>query len=156
MKPFWFAVANSWGDGDKSTEAVWDKGAGALECKFAFAEGKPATYQIEEPEINDWTGVTALKIDVTNKTAVTLKALVAVCTGADWVWQEAPDQPVAPGETKTLTFGLMDGSLKSAATGWAYAANLDGGNYVRRLAVRFWGEDGLSGSALIDNVILVK
>ena len=117
MKPFWFAVANSWGDGDKSTEAVWDKAAGALECKFAFAEGKPATYQIEEPELNDWSGVTALKIDVTNKTGVTLKALVAVCTEPTGYGRKPPTSlwPRRDQTTKFAPLGHAEGD------GWATA-----------------------------------
>ncbi len=159
--PFWYAVGDSWKDGDRSKDAVQsDKnstdGAFSLECSFDMAAGKAATFAEDEPEFNDWTGVKSVLVDAFNPLSANLKLALAVGTGNDWFWQETDVVILLPGANNDIKFDLLAKRMKSAKTNWSFAADIENPNAVRRVVFKLFTDEPAKGSVFLDNIRLVK
>jgi hypothetical protein len=159
--PFWYAIGDSWKDGDQSKDAVQsDKnstdGAFSLECSFDMAAGKAATFAEDEPEMNDWTGVKSVLVDVFNPLSANLKLALAVGTGTDWFWQETDVVILLPGANNDIKFDLLTKRMKSAKTNWSFAADIENPNAVRRVVFKLFTDEPAKGSVFLDDIRLVK
>lgn len=159
--PRWFAVGDSWKDGDTSKNAVQstlnaNDGDYSLECSFDMPAGKAATYYMENPEISDWTDVKSVLVDVFNPLSTPLKLALAVKTGSGWTWQETGIVIIAAGANNDVKFDLLTRQLKSDKTKWAFAADIQDPGAVHAVILKFFSDAPARGSAFIDNIRLVK
>lgn len=158
----WMAVGKNWGDGDTSKAVVqsgaWaSEGSKSLELSFnPMVKDKGATCFTEMMDITDFSPYEALLLDVNNPAGSPMQVAVAVTTGEGWAWFESNVLDLPAGETKDLRVDLYTGSLKTASTNWEFKTDLLDSDDVRRVALKFFGPEGLSGSVFVDNIRLVK
>jgi hypothetical protein len=158
----WAAVGTSWNDGDSSIGAYASdqnvsQGKQSMEMVFKSTGKNQARFNIDKPDMSDWTGFTAIKLDIYNDTAIKLPFNVCVCTGDAWYWQETLGVELAPGWNKDVTLSFTNG-IKNAATNWANTgtAIVDLNKIMRvSMSVNIATID-VSGKAYVDNIRLVK
>ncbi len=158
----WMAVGKNWGDGDTSKavaqSAAWaSEGSKSLELSFnPMVKDKGATCFTEMMDITDFSPYEAILLDVNNPASSPMQVAVAVTTGEGWAWFESNVIDLPSGESKDLRVDLYTGSLKTASTNWEFKTDLLDSDDVRRVALKFFGPEGLSGSVFVDNIRLVK
>jgi hypothetical protein len=79
-----------------------------------------------------------------------IQMTVAVSTGAQFTWHEAPTQTLATG-WNTVVFDLTSGKWKSAATGWQHNGDINGLEDVRRVSIGLFGYNA-AGSVSVDDI----
>jgi hypothetical protein len=161
----WVAVGTSWNDGDSSigayaSEENATQGKQSMEIVFKFNDKNDARFFIEKPEMDDWSGVTAVKMDIFNATDKTIPFYLALQTGDDWLWHATKTIDIAPGKNKDVAFPL-NAEIKSAATSWANTgttiANMQ--KIVRfniGAGIQYPNKVDVSGKAFVDNIRLAK
>ncbi len=158
----WIAVGKNWGDGDCSksvavSEAWATEGKKSLVLTFnPLVKDKGATCFTEMLGITDFSSYEAIVLDVLNPSDKPMQASVAVTTGDGWEWFESNVFDLVAGENKDLRIELFNGSLKSAGTGWKFTSDLKSPDNVLRVAVKFFGPEGFSGTVNIDNIRLMN
>lgn len=161
---FWIPVRDQWKDGDNSTEAqMVDKnpseGKMSLEGSFTWKTTSWATFEAEQPLINNWNGVKAVAVDVFIPGDKPLKMQFAVCSGSTWLWQQCKEVVLQSGWNPDVPFDLMD--VASPSNNWQFTGTaLVDAKSIMRVVLRV-GEtttppSGGEGTVYFDNIRLIK
>ncbi len=166
----WAAVGESWGDNDSSTSAALSDigvtdGTTSLALNYTMINRPDlgddtigqATFNIDSPELSDWTGVKALAVDFTNNTGGPVTVYAAICTGASWFWQQTtPHIELGKGTTQNVRFEFTSG-IESADTDWQPAGTrMKDLQTVMRVTIRVQAPIGTTNTVYIDNLRMIK
>lgn len=158
---YWFAVGNSWGDGDSSLDALKvnkfaTQGKYSFKGEYAMNGRNGAAYYVQDFADKDWTMYKGLGVDIASDAKEDISVALALCTGDAWDWQESPSKVVSPGKNPNIRFNFHDNTLKSQHTDWKHSASLADANDIKRVVLKFFGKAGINGNVYIDNIRLIK
>jgi hypothetical protein len=150
---FWKAIGHDWDAGDKdmsvgmyqSDEHVTE-GESSIELTYDISRltdpRSKASYTIVAPELFNWTGVKAIKMDFFNTEDVQVDVAFIAQNGADWAWEQTPEYRIQPGENKDFEIPIP-----------AYKAPQD----IKQIFFCLFFKDGAkTGKLYMDNLRVVK
>jgi hypothetical protein len=159
----WKSVGASWNDGDGSLEAVLNEdpigvtqGKKSAAMSFDIAAGKGASFYEDFAAAADWSAFKSVKVDAVNPNEEIVKITLFFKTGPSWEWHQTKQIELRPGANKGIVFGLQDGSLANAASGWQNTANLNNPQAVMTVGFKFFANLPLKGKMYVDNIQLLK